>query len=48
MAALPDGKRVAAIDAKGEVAHVWDTATGALLAELRNDAMGFPQHRLQR
>jgi WD40 repeat protein/serine/threonine protein kinase len=39
--ALPDGKRVAAIDVKGEVAHVWDTATGALLAELRNDATGF-------
>ncbi len=41
MAALPDGKLVAAIDVKGEVAHVWDTATGAVLAELRNDAMGF-------
>jgi WD40 repeat protein/serine/threonine protein kinase len=41
VAVLPDGKLVAAIDIKGEVAHVWDTATGSLLAELRNDASDF-------
>jgi WD40 repeat protein len=39
VAALPDGKVVAAIDATGAVVHVWDTSTGALLAELRNDAL---------
>ena len=41
VAAIPDGKLVAAIDVKGEVAHVWDTATGALLAELRNSALNL-------
>jgi WD40 repeat protein len=42
VAALLDGKLVAAIDLKGEVAHVWEAATGALLAELCNDALEFP------
>jgi hypothetical protein len=32
-----DGKLVAAIGAKGDVAHVWDAITGALVAEIRND-----------
>jgi WD40 repeat protein len=39
LAVVPDGKLVAALDIKGDVAHVWDTATGALLAELRNDGL---------
>jgi len=38
----PDGQFVAAIDVVGEVADVWDAASGTLLAELRNDASGFP------
>jgi WD40 repeat protein/serine/threonine protein kinase len=38
----PDGKLVAAIDAAGRAADVWDTGTGAPLAQLRNDASGFP------
>ena len=37
LATLPDGKLVAAMDLKGEFAHVWDAATGALLAELNTD-----------
>src|SRR5689334_10095818 len=39
VAALPDGKWVAAMDATGAVVHVWDTSTGVLLAELRNGAL---------
>jgi WD40 repeat protein len=42
VALSPDGKVVAAIDIAGAVAHVWDAGTGALLAELRNDASAFP------
>jgi hypothetical protein len=42
VALSPDGKLVAAIDAAGEVAHVWDVGTSAALAELRNDGSGFP------
>jgi len=38
----PDGRLVAAIDVAGEVADVWDAASGTPLAELRNDASGFP------
>jgi len=38
----PDGKLVAAIDAAGSSAHVWDSVTGAPLTQLRNDASGFP------
>jgi WD40 repeat protein len=38
----PDGKLVAAIDAAGSAAHVWDAVTGAPLTQLRNDASGFP------
>jgi len=37
-----DGRLVAAIDVTGSVALVWDAATGAQLAELLNDASGFP------
>ena len=37
-----DGRLVAAIDAAGSMAHVWDAITGAPLAELRNDPMEFP------
>jgi WD40 repeat protein/serine/threonine protein kinase len=37
-----DGKLVAAIDVKGELAEVWDASTGISLAELRNDASWFP------
>jgi WD40 repeat protein/serine/threonine protein kinase len=38
----PNGKLVAAIDPAGSVADVWDAGTDALLAQLRNDALGFP------
>lgn len=34
VAALPDGKLIAAMDFKGQVAHVWDATKGAALAEL--------------
>lgn len=37
-----NGKLVAAIDTKGEAAHVWDMTTGALLAEIPNDGSDFP------
>jgi len=36
------GKLVAAIDTTGEIADVWDAATGAPIAEIRNDALEFP------
>jgi len=42
VAVSPDGKLVAAIDFMGDVAHVWDAATGAALAELRNDGSEYP------
>jgi WD40 repeat protein/serine/threonine protein kinase len=42
VAASPDGKLVAAINVKGDVADVWETATGTPLAELVNDASAFP------
>jgi len=35
-------KFVAAIDTKGEVADVWEAATGVPIAEIRNDASEFP------
>jgi WD40 repeat protein len=38
----PDAKLIAAIDMAGAVAHVWDSASGAPLAELPNDASGVP------
>ena len=38
----PDTKLVAAIDMTGSVTHVWDSASGAPLAELHNDASGGP------
>jgi WD40 repeat protein/serine/threonine protein kinase len=38
----PDGRLVAAIDLAGEVANVWDAASGTVLAKLHNDASGFP------
>jgi WD40 repeat protein/serine/threonine protein kinase len=38
----PDDRLVAAIDARGEVAHVWSARTGAPVAELRNDASEVP------
>jgi len=38
----PDGKHVAAIDTRGELAHVWNVRTGAPVAELRNDAHEGP------
>ena len=38
----PDGALVAAIDEAGELAHVWNAATGAPIVELRNDASEFP------
>jgi WD40 repeat protein len=42
VAASPDGKLVAAIDIKGNIAHVWDTATSTVLAEIKNDALESP------
>jgi len=41
VALSPDGKLVTAIDATGEAADAWDTGTGAVLAELRNDGSEF-------
>jgi WD40 repeat protein/serine/threonine protein kinase len=38
----PDGRLVAAIDAAGSVAQVWNSASGELVAELRNRAADFP------
>src|SRR6185295_7198932 len=38
----PDDKLIAAIEAFGKVAHVWDACTGVMVAELRNDAPEFP------
>jgi serine/threonine protein kinase len=38
----PDGRLVAAIDTRGDVAHVWDAVTGAPVAEIRNDGLEFP------
>jgi WD40 repeat protein/serine/threonine protein kinase len=37
-----DGRLVAAINTRGDVAHVWDAMTGAPLAELHNDGLEFP------
>ncbi|HEX4421364.1 MAG TPA: protein kinase [Kofleriaceae bacterium] len=37
-----NGKRIAAIDAAGSRTHVWDTATGAAIAELSSDGLEFP------
>jgi len=34
---------VAAMDASGSIAHVWDTSTGNQLAELRNDGADYPK-----
>jgi WD40 repeat protein len=42
VAIASDGKLVAAIDAEGAVAHVWDADTGVLLAELASSASEFP------
>ena len=42
LAISPDNTTIAAIDFVGEVAHVWNTTTGAAVAELRNDANGVP------
>jgi serine/threonine protein kinase len=39
LAVSPDGKFVAAIDVKGDFAHVWDLGTGAPMAEIRNDGL---------
>jgi len=38
----PDNRLVAAIGTTGTVAHVWDAASGAALAELPNDGSNFP------
>jgi WD40 repeat protein len=37
-----DGRLVAAIDVEGSVVRVWDAASGDQIAELQNDASGFP------
>jgi len=42
VAVAPDGRIVAAIDLMGDVTQVWDPASGAVLAELRNDGTEFP------
>jgi WD40 repeat protein/serine/threonine protein kinase len=41
VALSPDNKLVAAIEMDGVVAHVWDASTGAPLAELHNEALGY-------
>jgi WD40 repeat protein/serine/threonine protein kinase len=42
VAISPDDRLIAAIDMAGAVADAWDAVSGTLLAELRNDASGFP------
>ncbi|HEX4422314.1 MAG TPA: serine/threonine-protein kinase, partial [Kofleriaceae bacterium] len=42
LAASPDGKLVAAIDVPGGSVHVWSAGSGALVADLRVDAAGYP------
>jgi WD40 repeat protein/tRNA A-37 threonylcarbamoyl transferase component Bud32 len=42
LATSPDGKLVAAIDVPGKSVHVWNAGSGALVADLRADAAGFP------
>jgi WD40 repeat protein/serine/threonine protein kinase len=42
VAISPDNRLVAAIDSAGAVANVWEAASGAPVAELRNDASAFP------
>jgi WD40 repeat protein/serine/threonine protein kinase len=42
LATSPDRRFVAAIDTRGEAVHVWNTDTGASLAELPNDGSGLP------
>jgi WD40 repeat protein len=42
IAISPDGKLIAATDASGTVAHVWDASTGTLLAELFDTGRGTP------
>ena len=42
VAMSPDGGRIAAIDTRGAVAHLWDATTGELLAEIKNDGSDFP------
>ena len=42
VALSPDGKLAAAIDTRGEVAHVWDAVTAAPVAEIRNQGLEFP------
>jgi len=41
-AVSPDGRSISAIDAAGSLTHVWDLATGALLAELPSQSMEYP------
>jgi WD40 repeat protein/serine/threonine protein kinase/uncharacterized membrane-anchored protein YhcB (DUF1043 family) len=41
-AVSPDGRFVAAIDTRGDVAHVWDAVTGAPVAEIRNNSLESP------
>ncbi len=38
----PSGGMVAVIDKEGGLAHVWDASRGVLLAELDNEALGYP------
>jgi WD40 repeat protein/serine/threonine protein kinase len=38
----PDSRFIAAIDTRGDVAHVWDAVTGTPVAEIRNDGLEFP------
>jgi WD40 repeat protein/serine/threonine protein kinase len=42
VATSPDGRLVAAIDTRGDVANLWDATTGERLAVIRNDASEFP------
>src|SRR5678815_845443 len=42
LAVSPDGRQVAAVDAKGAAAAVWDAGTGAVLAEIPLGGAGAP------
>jgi WD40 repeat protein len=43
VAVAPDGRLVAAMDVEGAMALVWDSETGALVAELPNNPDGYPR-----
>jgi WD40 repeat protein/serine/threonine protein kinase len=42
MALSPDSKFIAAVNRTDAATYVWDSASGALLAQIHNDALGVP------